>query len=107
MCRECNQFRYEKGVSKVYYKDPICMVIKGDNGEIVSIYRNHFTPNPKDAKWVFVKGEVIAKKMFNRSFVCKIELYGHNKVIFKSKPEIRIKAKHKIFDKINERRDLQ
>ena len=90
MCRECDQFAYDDLIKRVYYKDDLCLVFKGDNGEVISIYGWHYTPIPKHQKWVALKGEIYAKKIFGQDFVMAYEYQDHYKVIYKPKPSNKI-----------------
>lgn len=83
------------------------MVFRGNNGEVISIYRHHYSPSPKDEKWIALKGEVAAKRIFSQNLVEARHYYDHFKVIFKPMPQARVMARRKGLDRWNERRDLE
>ena len=95
MCKECQQYFDDTRLSRVYYKDPLCLVFKGDNGEIVSISSRHETPHPKNQKWITLKGEIYAKKLFGQKIVMAYNLYDHYKVIFKPMPSNKVMQRTK------------
>jgi len=81
-------------------------VFKGDNVEIVSISSRHHTPNPKDQKWIVLKGEIYAKRLFGQDIVMCFDYQGHYKIIYKPLPNNKVMERSKNTDRWNERRNL-
>lgn len=93
---------------RIWYYDAICTIIEGRNsGEMIVVYRHHWTPKPKDVEWIELQIKVIARRRWGNDWMARRIRHDHPRWEVAVMPNKEVKKKDRQYNQTERTKEIE